>query len=730
MTTLDELQARIAQLQDEHTTSATLLQITRDLNSTRNSEELLHAMAQYASKMGAQMALLLYVQDYQGPEPEWAKLVAIWPQDAKSPLPDTRLHIPESPIGRLWFARQNETCFLPDIDHDPQIDRDSVRWLSDMDTRALVTVPLSHIGRWIGLVSFHWNQPHEFSAEEAATYRALHSLASPVVANHQLLDKLEETVGDRRRAEMTLLEERNLLRTVVDNVPDFIYVKDLQSRILLNNVAHAQAIGATSPKEVIGKTDFDFAPAQLAAGYVENDQIVIRTGRSFAQEEPYVDRKTDKQGWLFTSKIPLRDTDGQLVGLVGICHDITEQKRLEAGRERQRQLLKALMDALPDILLLKDQDSVFLACSKEYCALLGRSADEIVGKTDFDLFPREDAQRYREEEISVMQTGQTVVAEHLLETTRGARYFETIKVPLRDEQDNVFGLLSTERDITARKLAEQALAAEKERLDVTLRSIGDGVITTDTEGVITLINQIAQELTGWSQSEAVGKPLTEVFRVLREDTQEPEESPVDRVLQTEQIVTLANHTILVARDGRQRIIADSGAPIRGANGRVLGVVLVFRDITRQEELEEKARREQMQQQVIDAQRHALQELSTPIIPIMDRIIVMPLIGSIDTLRAKDIMRSLLAGISRYQAKIVILDITGVPFVDSGVAAHLNKTIQAARLKGARTIVTGISDAVAETVVDLAIDWSGIETLDNMQTGLLTALHSLGIKLTK
>ena len=144
---------------------------------------------------------------------------------------------------------------------------------------------------------------------------------------------------------------------------------------------------------------------------------------------------------------------------------------------------------------------------------------------------------------------------------------------------------------------------------------------------------------------------------------------------------------------------------------------------------ETAERERLQQEVIEAQKQALQELSTPIIPVMERVIVMPLIGSIDTLRARDITRSLLAGIREHRAKAVILDITGVPIVDSGVASHLNKTIQAARLKGARTIVTGISDAVAETIVDLGIDWSGIETLPDLQTGLVVALKSMGIKLT-
>ena len=91
---------------------------------------------------------------------------------------------------------------------------------------------------------------------------------------------------------------------------------------------------------------------------------------------------------------------------------------------------------------------------------------------------------------------------------------------------------------------------------------------------------------------------------------------------------------------------------------------------------------------------------------------------------KDIMRVLLAGIRQHRAKVVILDITGVPIVDSGVANHLNKPIQATRLKSAQTIVTSISDAVAEAIVDLGIDWSGVETQADLQTGLRAALVSV------
>jgi PAS domain S-box-containing protein len=170
-----------------------------------------------------------------------------------------------------------------------------------------------------------------------------------------------------------------------------------------------------------------------------------------------------------------------------------------------------------------------------------------------------------------------------------------------------------------------------------------------------------------------------------------------------------------------RLVADEGGQLTRLEG-------TLEDITQRVQAE--AERERLQQNLIQAQQQAIQELSTPVIPVMDRILVMPLVGNIDSARAKDIMRALLAGIREHRAKVIILDITGVPIIDSGVATHLDKTIQAARLKGARTIITGITDAVAEAVVDLGIDWSELVTLSTLQTGLIFALDELGIKLSK
>ncbi|HET9109030.1 MAG TPA: PAS domain S-box protein [Steroidobacteraceae bacterium] len=122
-------------------------------------------------------------------------------------------------------------------------------------------------------------------------------------------------------------------------------------------------------------------------------------------------------------------------------------------------------------------------------------------------------------------------------------------------------------------------------LEVTLRSIGDAVIVTDVSGRVTFLNPVAERLTGWSMSEARGQPFEKVFEIVNEHTGTPVEHPVAKVLETGGIVSLANHTVLITRDGRRVPIDDSGAPVRLANGQLVGIVVVFRDVSERKRAE-------------------------------------------------------------------------------------------------------------------------------------------------
>ncbi|HEX6902477.1 MAG TPA: PAS domain S-box protein [Thermoanaerobaculia bacterium] len=140
--------------------------------------------------------------------------------------------------------------------------------------------------------------------------------------------------------------------------------------------------------------------------------------------------------------------------------------------------------------------------------------------------------------------------------------------------------------LLARQKAERELAAEQERLRITLASIGDAVISTDAEGRVTYLNRVAETLTGWTQAEAMGHPLQDVFRIVNEYTRQAAENPALKALREGVVVGLANHTVLIARDGTERPIDDSAAPMLDESGAPVGVVLVFRDVTERRRAEE------------------------------------------------------------------------------------------------------------------------------------------------
>jgi len=203
-------------------------------------------------------------------------------------------------------------------------------------------------------------------------------------------------------------------------------------------------------------------------------------------------------------------------------------------------------------------------------AVVGRRLDELMVYTERTGTVRQ----------AIDRTGEIHGFEYHFQTLKGEDRW-VIHDSFIIEENGMRIVEAVVKDQTAVIQARQALLEEKERLAVTLRSIGDGVIATDTDGRVQMLNKAAESLTGWKQAEAAGRPLTEVFDIRSEYTREVCPNPVARVLAEGVVVGLANHTLLIARDGVERPIADSSAPIRDSGSRVIGAVLVFRDATQE-----------------------------------------------------------------------------------------------------------------------------------------------------
>jgi len=151
--------------------------------------------------------------------------------------------------------------------------------------------------------------------------------------------------------------------------------------------------------------------------------------------------------------------------------------------------------------------------------------------------------------------------------------------PIRDAEGRLLGASKIARDITERTRAQRALFESQEQWRVTLESIGDAVVATDRSSLVTFANSVALQLLGRSQASMIGRPLADSFVIINESTRRSVVNPVERVIREGKVVGLANHTVLVRPDGTEIPIDDSAAPIHDKNGRLIGVVLVFRDIT-------------------------------------------------------------------------------------------------------------------------------------------------------
>jgi PAS domain S-box-containing protein len=288
------------------------------------------------------------------------------------------------------------------------------------------------------------------------------------------------------------------------------------------------------------------------------------------------------------SAAPIRDEDGELQGAVLVFRDITDRRKAEITQR----LLAAIVEFSDDAIISKDVNGIVTSWNKGAERTFGYSAEEMVGKP-IGVIAAPDRLEEMPQILERVKHGEQI--DHY-ETIRKAKDGRLVNIsltvsPIHDEEGRIVGASKIARDITEQIHSRAELAEERERLRVTLNSIGDGVITTDHEGRVVYLNPVAEQLTGWRTSEASGRPLDEVFKIINEESRQPVENPATMVLRDGITVGLANHTLLITKDGHERAIDDSGAPIRVNSGDLLGVVLVFRDVT-QRRLDERERHAQ------------------------------------------------------------------------------------------------------------------------------------------
>ncbi len=272
---------------------------------------------------------------------------------------------------------------------------------------------------------------------------------------------------------------------------------------------------------------------------------------------------------------------------VALFEDVTERKKAEdALRQSEERFFKAFNKSPAAVIITRLVDGRYIDANETFLKMFEYKRDEVIGHTSSELNIYSSKNGWREF-LEIFRKENGIRNLEMTFRTKTGKLVPTIisveKISLQGEDH----ILTTLVDITRRKTVEEALRQSEQRWSTTLSSIGDAVIATDMEGKVTFLNIVAEKLTGWNLSEAKQQPLKRIFNIINENTRQEVENPVVKVLEKGIIVGLANHTVLIRKDCTEVPIDDSGAPIRNKDGKITGVVLVFRDITERKKVQEK-----------------------------------------------------------------------------------------------------------------------------------------------
>ncbi|MFP4437983.1 MAG: PAS domain S-box protein [Chloroflexaceae bacterium] len=525
----------------------------------------------------------------------------------------------------------------------------------------------------------------------------LHNAAGQVIG---ILGTAEDITGRRRQQE----ELQHLLAA---------------SPVVLFRCKASGDFGATFISENVTRM-FGYAPheftddSQFWAGHIHPDdapRVFADLAQVFAHghhsHEYRFQMKDGGYRWIYDQLRLICDEQGHPIEMVGSWQDITGRKQAEEELRQSRALFEQFFNNMPASCYVLDEQGRYLMINDVCAQALGVPREQIVGSMLSDQLPANVVQDWNAHARQVMARQEPVTLEQHMRLPDGEHTFLSTVFLIRSapEQGIMLGGISV--DITERKHQEEAFRAFKTLAD----NAPDGIAINSLEGTITYANKHYQTMHAYGED------------IIGTATQDLMSNPVEleSALQHLQNSGAWQGTITHRRrDGSTFPVMASVFTIADDAGHPVGLVAIDRDITEQQRAE--AERAALQQQVIDVQQNTLRELSTPLIPISDEVVLLPLIGTIDTQRAQQIMETLLTGVAEHQATLAILDITGVAVVDTQVAQALIQAAQAVKLLGAQVILTGIQPQIAQTLVYLNVDLQGIVTHGSLQSGITAALQ--------
>ncbi len=397
--------------------------------------------------------------------------------------------------------------------------------------------------------------------------------------------ELNQQIVERMRAELEVQKSIRQQTAILNNIPDIAWLKNDESRFIAVNEAFGEACGV-EPSALVGRTDLDIWPRQLAESYRADDREVMATAKRKCLEERVVDG-TGKERWVETIKTPIYNDEGEIIGTTGIARDITARKQTETALRESKERFRQIAENIREVFYIHDlEQSRMLYISPGYEIIWGRSQASLYADplSFIDAVHPDDQQRVKRSLDRQARGEATEEVYRIYRPNQTLRWIRDRAFPLHDAAGRIYRVTGIAEDITESKQAEDELYAEKERAQVTLHSIGEAVITTDAQGRVDYLNPVAETLTGWTVAEAKGQFLNSVVEIVAESNRRPVPDLVSRCLQEGEMVGLTADSVFINRFGQEYAIESSAGPIRRRDRSVLGVVVVLRDVTDQRRL--------------------------------------------------------------------------------------------------------------------------------------------------
>ena len=396
-------------------------------------------------------------------------------------------------------------------------------------------------------------------------------------------EELERLVAERTN---TLRENMEKQRLLIENSHDIIYTLTVEG--IFNFVSHAWSTLLGHPvSEVVGRPFQKFVHPEDLGKCELFFRKMIENGLPHTSIDYRVQHADGAWRWHVSNVIPLRDKDGTILGIEGSAGDITDRKLAEEEIRRQAGLISSLLDSIPDIIFFKDVQGVYLGCNPSFAKLVGRAREEIIGKTDYDLFDKEAADLFRENDKKMIGLREPRHNEEWI-TYPGDRkiLIDTLKTPYWGPDGSLIGILGISRDITERKRAEEALRESSDMVQLLMNSTAEAIYGLDKNGLCTFVNAACLKILGYEQPEQLlGRNMHDVIHSKRIDGDPYDVTgcPIFRAFKAGQEAHVDDE-VLWRSDGTSFSAEYWSYPIR-QDGKIIGAVVTFLDITERKEAE-------------------------------------------------------------------------------------------------------------------------------------------------